>query len=148
MCTMPRLGVSLPFLRPLALSDYVALAREAEARGYDAIWTGESAGSDAVRPMAILATHTSRVDIASGVIPVQIRTPQTLGMTANTLGHVAPGRICLGLGVSSRVIVGQWHGLPFEHTLAQLREAVEVIRLVRSGGKVEFQGRFVRLSSC
>ena len=147
MCAMSRLGASLPFLRPLALPDYIALAREAEARGYDAIWTGESAGSDAVTTMSIAATHTRRVDIASGVIPVQIRTPQTLGMTANTLGHVAPGRICLGLGVSSRVIVTQWHGVPFEHTLAQLREAVELIRLVLSGEKVNFQGRFYRSSN-
>jgi len=141
---MARLGVALPFLRPLALDEYVALAREAEARGYDAIWTGESAGADAVTTMTILATHTSRVDIASGVIPVQIRTPQTLAMTATTLGHVAPGRICLGLGISSRIIVGQWHGLPFERPLEQLREAVTVIRLVLAGEKVNFDGLHYR----
>lgn len=147
MAAMSRLGVSLPFLRPLPFDDYVALAREAEARGYDAIWTGESAGADAVTTMAILASHTRRVDIASGVIPVQIRTPQTLGMTATTLGHVAPGRICLGLGVSSRIIVGQWHGLPFERPLAQLREAVQLIRLVLSGEKVNFDGAWYRSSN-
>ncbi len=92
--TGTRLGVSLSLLRPLALDDFVALAREAEARGYDTIWTGESAGGDAITTMTVLATHTRRVSIASGVIPVQIRTPQTLGMTATTLGHLAPGRIC------------------------------------------------------
>lgn len=141
---MSRLGVSLPFLRPLGLDDYVALARESEARGYDTIWTGESAGADAITAMTILATHTRRVSVASGVIPVQIRTPQTLGMTATTLGHVAPGRICLGLGVSSRIIVGQWHGLPFERPLEQLREAVTLIRLVLSGERVNFEGRHYR----
>ena len=141
---MTRLGVALPFLRPLSLAQYVALAREAEARGYHTIWTGESAGADAITTMTILATHTSRVGIASGVIPVQIRTPQTLGMTGTTLGHVAPGRICLGLGISSRVIVGQWHGLPFERPLEQLREAVTLIRLVLSGEKVNFEGRHYR----
>ena len=141
---MTRLGVALPFLRPLDVSEYIALAQEAEARGYDAIWTGESAGADAITTMALLATHTTRVDIASGVIPVQIRTPQTLGMTATTLGHVAPGRICLGLGISSRIIVGQWHGLPFERPLEQLREAVALIRLVLAGDKVNFEGKHYR----
>ena len=136
-----RLGVSLSLLRPLALDDFVALAREAEARGYDTIWTGESSGADAITTMTVLATHTRRVSIASGVIPVQIRTPQTLGMTATTLGHLAPGRICLGLGISSRIIVSQWHGLPFERPLAQLREAVQLIRLVLSGERVNFEGR-------
>ncbi len=144
---MTRIGVALPFLRPLSLADYVALAREAEARWYHAIWTGESVSADAISPMAVLATHTTRVDIASGVIPVQIRTPQTLAMTAATLGHLAPGRICLGLGVSSRVIVGQWHGLPFERPLAQLREAVALIRQALSGERVNFEGRFYKATN-
>jgi len=141
---MTRLGVSLPFLRPLALDEYIGLAREAEARGYDTIWTGESAGADAITTMTVLATHTTRVQIASGVIPVQIRTPQILGQTATTLGHLAPSRICLGLGISSRVIVGDWHGLPFTRPLEQLREAIALIRLVLSGERVNFEGRHYR----
>jgi probable F420-dependent oxidoreductase len=138
---MTRLGLVVPFFRPLSLDDAVTLARDAEARGYHALWTGESAVADAISTMTVLATHTTRVTIASGVIPVQLRTPQLLGQTALTLGHVAPGRIALGLGVSSRIIVGDWHGLPFTRPLEQLREAVQVIRLVLSGERVSFDGR-------
>ncbi len=144
---MTRLGLAVPFSNPMSLADHLELAREAEARGYDAAWTAEVGGPDAVTTMTLLATKTGRLRIASGIIPIQTRTPVVLGMTAATLGHLAPGRIALGLGVSSRIIVGQWHGLPFERPLARLKEAVTIIRMVLAGERVNFEGEFYRLKN-
>ena len=144
---MTRLGLAIPFSNPIPFADHLRLAAEAEARGYDAAWTAEVGGPDAVTTMTLLATSTKRLTIATGVIPVQTRTPIVLGMTAATLGSLAPGRIALGLGVSSEIVVGQWHGLPFEKPLAQLREAVSIIRLVLAGERVNFEGRFYRLKN-
>lgn len=141
---MTRLGLALSMLNPLPVADFIALAREAEAGGYHALWTGEVAGVDALGAMAVLATHTHRVALATGVVPIQTRTPQLLAMSAATLGHLAPGRFALGLGVSSRIIVGDWHGRPFEPPVAQMREAVTLIRQALAGDKVTFEGRFFR----
>jgi probable F420-dependent oxidoreductase len=140
-----RLGLSLPLFHHVPPSEYQAVAREVEARGYDTVWVGEAGGMDAVTPMTLLASATTRIHIASGVIPFQTRTPVLLGQTAAALAHVAPGRIALGLGVSSETIVGQWHGLPFTRPLAQLREAVTIIRAVLSGERVSFDGTFYRV---
>jgi probable F420-dependent oxidoreductase len=137
-----RLGLAMPFFPALGNADYVALAREAEARGYDTAWTAEVSGQDAFTTMTLIASQTTRLRVATGVVPVQTRTPIVLAMTAATLANVAPGRIALGLGVSSPVIVGQWHGLPFRKPLAQLREAVQVIRRVLTGERVSFDGEF------
>jgi probable F420-dependent oxidoreductase len=139
------LGVTFPFFHVLPLAEYLALAREVEARGYDTIWVGEAGGGDAVTAMTLLASATTRVRIASGVIPFQTRTPVLLGQTAASLAHLAPGRIALGLGVSSAIIVGQWHGLPFTRPLAQLREAVAIIRAALQGERVTFEGEFYRV---
>lgn len=144
---MSRLGLAVPFSNPLPFADHLKLAREAEARGYDMAWTAEVGGPDAITTMSLLATNTTRLRIATGIIPVQTRTPIVLGMTAATLGTLAPGRIALGLGVSSRIIVGQWHGLPFTRPLAQLREAVTIIRMVLAGERVNFEGEFYRLKN-
>jgi len=144
---MTRLGLAVPFSNPMPLADHLQLAREAEARSYDAAWTAEVGGPDAITTMSLLATKTERLRIASGIIPFQTRTPVVLGMTAATLGHLAPGRIALGLGVSSRIIIGQWHGLPFERPLARLREAVAIIRMVLAGERVNFEGEFYRLKN-
>jgi probable F420-dependent oxidoreductase len=80
-------------------------------------------------------------------VPVQTRTPVVLGMSAAALGHMAPGRVALGLGLSSRIIVEQWHGLPFSAALGQIREAVQIIRLVTAGERVNFEGKFFRVKN-
>lgn len=144
---MARLGLTIPLSNPLPLADYVRVAQAAEAQGYEMAWIPEIAGPDAVTMMTLLAARSERLRVAPGVVPIQTRTPVLLGVTAATLGHLAPGRIALGLGVSSKIIVGQWHGLPFERPLAQLREAVAVIRMVLSGERVNFEGEFYRVKN-
>ena len=89
----------------------------------------------------------SQLKIANGVIPVQTRTPIVYGQAAATLGHLAPGRFALGLGLSSEIIVGQWHGLPFAPSIRQMREAVQIIRTAASGERVNFDGKFYRLKN-
>ena len=139
------IGVSVPFVPTFTADELVALAREVEARGYQTAWMGEAAGADAVTVMTLMAAHTTRLEVATGVLPIQTRTPVVLGMTAATLGHIAPGRFSLGLGVSSRAIVEQWNGLRFVPGLAQMREAVHVIRGVLSGERVNFDGQFYKI---
>jgi len=142
---MTGLGVSVPFVPTFPYEDFVALVREVEARDYRRAWIGETVGADALAVMALIAASTSRLEMATGVLPIQTRTPMVLAMSAATLGHVAPGRFSLGLGVSSRVIVEQWNGLPFVRGLAQLREVVQLIRAALSGTRVDFEGRFYHI---
>lgn len=144
---LSRLGAVLAGFPALPLADYLALAREVEARGYHTAWLGETAGGDAITLMTLLASQTQRIGVASGVIPIQTRSPIVLGMSAATLAHVAPGRITLGLGVSSRTIVEQWHGLPFHAGLGQIRESVQIIRMVAAGERVTFEGKYYRVKN-
>jgi probable F420-dependent oxidoreductase len=140
-----RLGVVLAGLASLPPAEFVAAAREAEARGYHTAWLGETAGHDALVMSTVAAVHTTRLNVATGVLPVQTRTPVVLGMATATLNHLAPGRFALGLGLSSRVIVEQWHGLPFAPALAQIREAVDIVRKVAAGERVNVEGKVYRV---
>ena len=140
-----RLGFVLASAATLPVSEFGALVRETEARGYHTAWTGETSGYDAVAVMAAMLAHSTRLHVGSAVVPVQTRTPTLLGMTAATLGHLAPGRVALGIGLSSRIIVEQWHGSRFSAALAQIREAVHIIRLVSAGERVNFEGTFYRV---
>ena len=144
---MTRLGVVLAPFATLPAAEFVAVARETEARGYHAAWTGEAAGYDAITLMGTIATHTERLHVGSAVVPVQTRTPVVLGQSAATLSHLAPGRVLLGIGLSSKVIVGDWHGLAFAPSLQQIHEAVQVIRMVASGERVNFEGKFYRVKN-
>jgi probable F420-dependent oxidoreductase len=131
----------------MPLAEFPAIAREAEARGYRTAWVGEASGPEAIVLSTLIATHTATLRIANGVIPVQTRTPIVYGQAAATLGHLAPGRFALGLGLSSEIIVGQWHGLPFTPSVQQMREAVQIIRMTAAGERVNFEGRFYRLKN-
>jgi probable F420-dependent oxidoreductase len=139
-----RPGIGIPFLRALSVADTAEVARAAEGAGFAAAWTGEAAGPDAVTTLAVVAGATGRLGVAAGVVPVQTRTPVVLGMTAATLGHVAPGRVVLGLGLSSQAIVADWNGLRFSHAVAQVREAVEIVRRVLTGDRVTYEGTWYR----
>ena len=143
--TVTRLGVAAHFFHTLPLERSLALVGELEERGYDTAWTGEVSAGEAFTPMALIAAHTRRLRVATGVVPVQMRTPVLLGLTAATLGRLAPGRVALGIGLSSPVVVEQWNGVPFHRSLDQLREAVQVMRAVLSGERVNVEGRFYRV---
>ena len=134
-------GLALP------MAEFPALAREAETRGYRTAWVGEASGAEAIVLSTLIATHTTTIKIANGVIPVQTRTPIVYGQAAATLGHLAPGRFALGLGLSSEIIVGQWHGLPFAPSIQQMREAIQIIRMAAAGERVNFDGKFYRLKN-
>jgi probable F420-dependent oxidoreductase len=142
-----RLGIVLAGFAALSAADFIAAAREAEARGYHTAWLGEVAGYDAIVMSTVVVTHTERLVVANGVLPVQTRTPVILGMATATLNHLAPGRFALGLGLSSRTIVEQWHGLGFSPALGQIREAVEIVRKVAAGERVNHEGRFYRVKN-
>src|SRR5438093_10501200 len=118
-----RLGLVLAPFAALPAAEFVAGAREAEARGYHMAWTGEASGYDAITLMAIIASHTERLHVGSAVVPVQTRTPVLLGQSAATLNHMAPDRVVLGIGLSSRASLGDWRGVAFAPALQLLREA-------------------------
>ena len=140
-----RLGIVLAGFTSAPLAELVAAAREAEARGYHTAWLGEVSGYDAIVMSTVVATHTEKLHVANGVLPVQTRTPVILGMATASLNHLAPGRFALGIGLSSKTIVEQWHGLSFTPSVAQIRETVEIVRKTASGERVAHEGRHYRV---
>ena len=83
-----RLGFVLESAAALPPDDFVAIVKETEARGYHTAWLGEVAGYDALVMSTVVVTHTERLRVATGVLPVQTRTPVVLGMAS---GREGPG---------------------------------------------------------
>ena len=91
----------------------LALIREAEEIGYTSLWIAEVAGPDAFVSLTALALNTKKAELATGVIPIQIRTPGAMAMGFLTINELSGGRAIAGLGVSSPVIVERWHGASY-----------------------------------
>ena len=120
------------------------LAKEAEALGYSTIWIPEVSGAGAFSMLAAQALNTSRIELATGVLPIQIRTPVTLGMEFLTLNELSGGRVVAGLGVSSPVIVERWHGAAYRRPLTAMRECVQILRELFTEGRSRFEGKIYR----
>lgn len=139
-----RTGLTLPLQHLFPPAAQLDIARRAERAGYDSLWIPEVAGPDAYSLMTAVVLKTERIVVSSGVIPVQIRSPVVHAFSIATVDALAPGRAMLGVGTSSPLIVGAWHGLPYERPLRQMREAIGIIRQVLSGQKTEFAGELYR----
>jgi hypothetical protein len=76
----------------------VRLAVAAEQLGYARFGTAEGWTHDAVVLLAQIAGVTSRIGLATTVLPVWSRTPAAIAMAAASLQRASGGRFALGLG--------------------------------------------------
>jgi probable F420-dependent oxidoreductase len=139
------LGVTSAPFQPLGLPLAIDVAREAEQLGYESFWVAEANGPEAFTSLGALGASTSTIGLGTGVLALQLRTPPLLAMAAATLQNLVPDRdVLIGVGISSPVVAGRWHGAAYEskRPLAQAREFVTVLRQCLSGEKVDFAGDF------
>jgi len=133
-----RLGLTLPIG---GAQDAAPLAGAARACGYEELWLAEVGGGDAYALAGALAVSAPGMRIGTAVTPAQTRTPMVHAMAALTLSQLTGGNFILGIGLSSPNIVRDWGGQPYDRPLTRLREHVEVLRAMLSGGKVDYEGK-------
>jgi F420-dependent oxidoreductase-like protein len=102
--------------------------KEAEALGYDSVWTAEAYGSDCLTPLAWWGSQTERIHLGTALVQISARQPAATAMAAMTMDHLSGGRFRLGLGVSGPQVVEGWYGMPFAKPLARTREYVGILR--------------------
>jgi 5,10-methylenetetrahydromethanopterin reductase len=138
-----RLALYLQDLHPIR--EGMEHARYAEERGFEAVWQAESRlVREATVPMAAYAAVTSRIKVASGVIPIWTRNVGLLAATFATLDELAPGRVILGLGAWWEPLAGKV-GVDRRRPLTAMREVVEATRRLLAMERVTYHGRFVHL---
>jgi probable F420-dependent oxidoreductase len=131
-----RLGIAVPIQHPLTVPQCVELAQRAEAAGYESLWVPEVVGADAFVLMTAMAGATRHLRLGTGIVPILTRTPSLLAMTMASLAQLAPGRLRLGLGISTPNIIHNWHGLAYDRPLARLREYVAIVRAALAGERI------------
>ena len=126
-------------------SDLIAVAQAADRLGYHSFWTGESWGRDAFTVLTMLACHTERIGLGTGIVTVYSRTPGLIAQSIASLDCISGGRAILGLGSSGRIVIEDWHGVKFDHPVSRTREYIEIVRMALAGGRVNYDGRFYQL---
>ncbi|MBI2711155.1 MAG: LLM class F420-dependent oxidoreductase [Actinobacteria bacterium] len=144
MARPARLGVTFASLMALGAPLAPDVARRAEALGYRSFWTAETTGPEAFSVLTAAGAAAPSLDLGTGVLALQLRTPPLAAMAAATLQALHPDRdVLLGVGISSPVVTKRWHGADFgDRPLAQVREYVALVKACLSGDKVDHAGDF------
>lgn len=113
----------------------------------DSIWIPETWGMEGLSMLTAVSHIVKNSKIGSSIINIYSRTPSLIAMGAATLDTLSNGRLILGLGTSSESIVQEWHGLEFSQPVQRMREYVEIIRLIISGNKVNYDGKLFHIKN-
>jgi probable F420-dependent oxidoreductase len=129
-----RLGLSIP---ADAMAGVPELARRAEELGWTDAWSMESRMFDAFTPLNAAAAVTERMRLGTAIVAAFLRPPGVTAMHAAATADLAPGRFVLGLGSSTRVVVEQWHGVPFpDRPLTETARVAREVAALLSGERV------------
>jgi probable F420-dependent oxidoreductase len=138
------------FASIMALGPKLAIdtAKQAEELGYGSFWTAETTGPQSPTPRPASCATSPSLDLGTGVIPIQIRTPMAVAMAAATLQALNPDRdVLVGIGISSPVVTERWHGVEYgDRPLARCREYITLLKEIWAGDAVTFDGDFWSLS--
>lgn len=130
-----RWGITLP-LTGVPLPEHRELVRELPDLGYTDAWSAETAGTDAFTPLALTAEWAPELRLGTAIVPIYTRGVGLLAMQAATLAEIAPGRVVLGIGTSTPIIVENWNGIPFSEPFARSRDTLRFLRSALAGEKV------------
>lgn len=125
----------------------VALARGAEAAGFDSVQIGDHVQwhapiFESTTLMATLAAVTDRLRIASSVILVPLRDPVLLAKTIASLDVLSGGRLILGVGLGGdNPAEYTAMRIPITERGSRANEALEILRGLFAGERFSYRGR-------
>jgi probable F420-dependent oxidoreductase len=141
----------------------VAVARAAEAAGFDSLWVGEHVvlPEPQVPPspmpprapildpsvsLTLLATHTTSVKLGTGIIILPQRNPLVLAKALASLDVVSGGRLIFGIGVGYLKPEFDALGIPFSHKGARTEDYLRAMLAIWTQDEPRHEGRFVSFS--
>ena len=144
------------FLADIAGPDYLSnplgvlvdRARKAEAHGFASAWVPHvPMSTDALTALALVADATTRIELGTAVVPIQIHHPFAMAQQAVTVQAASRGRLVLGIGMSHKMLIEGMLGLSYDHAAARMREYATILNGLFRGEAVSFDGDWYRLNA-
>src|SRR5438093_1305984 len=125
--------------------EYVAMARAAEASGFDSMWLGdhllyrgdgrpERGPWEAWTLLSALAAVTERIGLGPLVACLAFHSPGLIAKMAATVDEVSGGRFVLGVGAGWNEPEFRAFGIPFDHRVSRFEESFELVRRLAARG--------------
>jgi probable F420-dependent oxidoreductase len=131
------------------LGDVAQRARQADAMGFDALWSAETQ-HDPFLPLVLAAEHSSRIQLGTAIALAFPRSPMTLAYIAWDLQKLSQGRFVLGLGTQIKPHIERRFGIAWDRPTPRLREYILAMRHIwncwQTDGKLNFRGELYKLT--
>jgi len=142
-----KLDASLPLVQ---LNEVPAIAKAADEIGFSGLWTQETQ-HDPFLPCALIAEHSSKMEIGTAIAVAFARSPANLAQTAWDLAAQSNGRFILGLGTQVKAHIERRFGMPWPDSVTgKFREQIQVIRAFwdawQTGTKLNFRGEYYKIT--
>src|SRR3954463_13646739 len=148
MARSGEMGVTFASIMTLGPAAAPQIAARSQELGYTSFWTAETTGPEAFSVLAAAGAAAPGIGLGTGGLALQLRPPMVVAMAGATLQALHPDAdILLGVGISSPVVVGRWHGATYsDRPVAQTREYVTLLKECLTGESVSFKGDFYEVS--
>ena len=153
-----RFGIQIEPQFGFSYGEVAQIAKEAERLGFYGLWVSDHLFWDARSEqrncleawtlLTALAPVTTRLRLGTLVTCNSYRPPGILAKIAASLDHLSNGRMEFGIGAGWKELEYRAYGIPFPSIgtrLAQLEEAVQVVRLLWTQDRASFSGRHYQL---
>jgi probable F420-dependent oxidoreductase len=99
-------------------------AREVEALGYRAMWTGEAIGREVMTAAQLLLAATDSLVVATGIANIWARDATATAAAQLAIGEAYPERFVLGIGASHKLLMDV-RGGDYDKPLAFMRSYLD-----------------------
>lgn len=112
--------------------------------GFRRVWLSQLPNEpDLLTVLAVVLREVDRIEVGTGVLPIQNQHPTLLAQRALTVSLIAGGRLTLGLGLTHQAVTeGMW-GIPWDKPLRRMREYLDGLLPLLAGEPVNAVGETV-----
>ena len=144
-----RIGTMSNAINEGTIDDIVAEARAAKEAGLHTFWSSQIFGHDALTALAIVGREVPGIELGTAVVPTYPRHPWVMAQQAlSTIAAInsrGDGGLCLGIGLSHKIVVESMWGLSYAKPVRHLREYLSVLMPLLEGQPVGFEGEEFRV---
>ena len=123
------------------------LAKQVEARGFDAAWVAETT-QESIIQASVIAQATERIDVGTNITLAFPRSPTITAMQAWDLNELTGDRFVVGLGSQVKRIIEERFSAEFDRPAKRMGEYVQAMQTVwrmERGEDVTFDGEIYRV---
>ncbi len=140
-----RIGMGFDWQGSMNRETALKRAQIADEVGIDSLWVAEAWGQDAFTTLVQLAERTQNLQVGTSIVNIYSRTPAALAQHFATIDELSEGRVIVGLGNSGPLVIEHFHGVPFQPAFKRMRETVEIMKILFSGQRLNYEGDIFKL---